>query len=134
MLLLTRLPVQFDTWVWKVPVGHVMETKIGLLVSGGERDQLRFSLLKKSSPSGDQLWPSVPIIFALNRESGKVQHFDQTLPDKELERVVQSLAQERPPPTVSHSGYYFARDVCGYLALWRAYWLHSRQTPKGGMD
>ena len=29
----TRLPVQFDTWVWKVPVGHVMEIKIGLLVS-----------------------------------------------------------------------------------------------------
>ena len=43
----TRLPVQFDTWVWKVPVGHVTETKIGLLVSRMEQDQLRFSLLRR---------------------------------------------------------------------------------------
>jgi hypothetical protein len=88
----TRLPVQFDTWVWKVPLGHVMETKIGLLVSGREQDQLRFSLLKKSSPPGDQPWPTAPTVFALDRESGQVQHFDQTLADKDLERVVQSLA------------------------------------------
>ena len=83
----TRLPVQLDTWIWKVPVGHAMETKIGLLVQRAEQDQLRFSLLRRSSPSGNQPWQNTPTVFALDRESGEVQHFDQTLSDKDFNAV-----------------------------------------------
>jgi hypothetical protein len=100
----TRLPVQFDTWIWKVPVGHVMENRIGLLVSRKQQDQLRFSLLRKSSPPGKQPWPNTPTIFALDRESGESQHFDQTLPDKDLEHAVQSLsalAKNGPHPPLN---------------------------------
>ena len=88
-----RLPVHLDTWVWKVPVGHVTETKIGLLVSRMEQDQLRFSLLQRCNSSSKQPWPNTPTIFALNRESGEAKHFDQTLSDKDLEPMVQSLSK-----------------------------------------
>ena len=53
-----RLPVQFDTWVWQIPVGHVTETKIGSLISNGEQDQLRFSLLSRCTTLGKQPCPT----------------------------------------------------------------------------
>lgn len=95
----TRLPVQFDTWIWSLQIGHVRENKIGLLISDMEQDQLRFSLLKKCSPIGDQPWSNIPAIFALDRESGEATVFDQTLPDMDLERVVRhfsDLAKKGP--------------------------------------
>ena len=116
----TRLPMQLDTWVWKVPVGHVMEIKFGLLVQRGEQDQLRFSLLRRSSPCGDQPWPNTPIVFALDRESGEVQHFDQTLSDKDLERVVQSLsnlAKNGPHPPLNALRQTSTCKSCGYQHL-----------------
>jgi len=99
MLSFTRLPVQFDTWIWSLQIGHVRENRIGLLVSGMEQDQLRFSLLKKCSPIGNQPWPNTPSIFALDRESGEAAVFDQILPDSHLERLVahfSNLARKGP--------------------------------------
>ncbi|MBI5964092.1 MAG: hypothetical protein HY863_11495 [Chloroflexi bacterium] len=128
----TRLPVQFDTWIWRLQIGHVMETKIGLLVSNMEQDQLRFSLLGKCSPTGDQPWPNTPAIFALDRESGEAKVFDQTLPDRELERVVESLSNLarkgphhplnalRQPSTCKKCGYQnqcFKRNIISPFAL-----------------
>jgi hypothetical protein len=113
----TRLPVQLDTWIWKAPVGHVMEIKIGLLVSRLEQDQLRFSLLRRSSPIGNQPWQNTPTIFALDRESGEVQHFDQTLSDKDLERVVGSLsnlAKNGPHPPLNALRQPSICRNCGY--------------------
>src|SRR5262249_39734784 len=60
-----RLPVQFDAWIWKVPVGHVTETKIGLLVLRGELDQLRFALMQRCNSSSKLPWPNTPTVFAL---------------------------------------------------------------------
>jgi hypothetical protein len=88
----TRLPVQFDTWLWKIPTGHVMETKIGLLVSRLEQDQLRFALMRQCHPLGQKPWPNIPIVYALDRETGEADHFEQTLSDDDLERVIQSLS------------------------------------------
>lgn len=116
----TRLPIQFDTWIWKVPVGHVTEIKIGLLVQRAEQDQLRFSLLRRSSPSGNQPWPNTPTVFALDHESGEVQHFDQTLADKDLERVVQSLsnlAKNGPHPPLNALRQPSICRNCGYQHL-----------------
>jgi len=113
----TRLPVQLDTWIWKVPVGHVMEIKIGLLVQRAEQDQLRFSLLRRSSPIGNQPWQNTPTVFALDRESGEVQHFDQTLSDKDLERVVESLsnlAKNGPHPPLNALRQPSICRNCGY--------------------
>ena len=104
VLSFAHLPVQFDTWVWKVPVGHVLETKIGLLVSSMEQDQLRFSLIRRCNSPGKQLWPNTPSVFALDRESGEAKHFDQTVSDQDLERVVQSLsnlAKNGPHPPIN---------------------------------
>src|SRR5690606_18475629 len=72
----TRLPIQIDTWVWKVPVGHVTENKIGVLISNQHQDQLRFSLMRRCTSMGKQPWPNTPVIFALDRETGEASHFD----------------------------------------------------------
>ena len=117
---LTRLPVQLDTWVWKIPVGHVTETRIGLLVSRMEQDQLRFALMRHCQPPGQQSWSNTPTIYALDRESGAVDHFEQMLSDDDLERVIQSFAG------LAKNGPYFPLNAlrqrsickkCGYQHL-----------------
>jgi hypothetical protein len=115
-----NLPVQFDTWIWKVPVGHVTETKIGALVSNGEQDQLRFSLLRRCTTMGKQPWPNTPTIFALDRESGAVSHFDQILSDRDLEKLVQSLsnlAKKGPHPPLNALRQPSLCKHCGYQQL-----------------
>lgn len=116
----TRLPVQFDTWTWKVPVGHVTETKIGLLVSNGEQDQLRFALMSRSAPMGKQPWSNTPTIFALDRETGEARHFDQILSDKDLEKMVRALsdmAKNGPHPPLNALRQPSICKHCGYQHL-----------------
>lgn len=115
-----NLPVQFDTWIWKVPVGHVTETKIGTLVSNGEQDQLRFSLLNRCTTLGKQPWPNTPTLFALDCETGTVSHFDQLLADKDLEKMVQSLsnlAKKGPHPPLNALMQPSICKQCGYQQL-----------------
>jgi hypothetical protein len=112
-----RLPVQFDTWVWRIQFGHVTEIKIGLLVSRMEQDQLRFALMRKCQPVGQQPWQNTPALYALDRDTGDAKYFEQTLDDEDLERVVQSLARLAKagphfpinalshPLTCAHCGY-----------------------------
>lgn len=112
-----RLPAQFDTWVWKVKVGHVTEVTIGLLTHSGEQDQLRFGLLQRCSPFGDQPWPNLPAIFALDCESGQAQHFDPRLADKDLEKLVKQLsvlAKNGPHPPLNALRDPFICKSCGY--------------------
>jgi len=115
-----RLPVQFDTWIWKVPVGHVTETKIGALVSNREQDQLRFSLLRRCTTIGTQPWSNTPTLFALDRESGAASHFDQVLSDRDLEKMVESLsnlAKKGPHPPLNALRQPSICKQCGYQQL-----------------
>lgn len=115
-----RLPVQFDTWIWKASVGHVTEAKIGALVAGGEQDQLRFALLKRCTTLGKQPWPSAPAIFALDRENGEAKRFDQTLADRDLENIVGSLsdlAKKGPHPPLAALRQPSICKRCGYQQL-----------------
>jgi len=115
-----RLPVQFDTWIWQVPVGHVTETKIGALVSKGDQDQLRFSLLKRCTTIGTQPWPNTPTLFALDRETGAASHFDQVLSDRDLEKMVKSLsdlAKKGPHPPLNALRQPSICKQCGYQQL-----------------
>lgn len=116
----TRLPIQFDTWVWKIPVRHVMETRIGLLVSNQEQDQLRFSLMRRCASMEKQPWPNTPTIFGLDRETGEVRHFDQILPDKDLDQMVQSLSNQSkkgPHPPLNALRQPSICKQCGYQHL-----------------
>jgi hypothetical protein len=116
----TRLPVQFDAWIWKVPVGHITETKIGLLVTSQEQDQLRFSLMARCNPAGKQPWSNVPTIFALDRATGEASHFDQTLSDGDLEKMIQSLsalAKNGPHPPLNALSQPSVCKKCGYQHL-----------------
>jgi hypothetical protein len=115
-----RLPVQFETWIWKVTIGHVTETKIGLLVSRGEQDPLRFALMQRSSPCGDQPWPNTPLAFALDRDTGEVKNHDPTLVDKDVERLVSSLAnlsKNGPHPPLNALHHPSTCRTCGYQHL-----------------
>lgn len=115
-----RLPVQFDTWVWQIPVGHVTETKIGSLVSNGEQDQLRFSLLSRCTTLGKQPWSNTPAIFALDRETGEAKHFDQLLANRDLEKTVESLsnlAKKGPHPPLNALRQPSICKQCGYQQL-----------------
>lgn len=116
----TRLPVLFDTLVWRVPVGHAMEVKLGLLTQRREQDALRFSLLGRSSPPGRQPWPNRPAVFALDRESGEAQKYNQTLAERDLERTVQALAnlaKDGPHPPLNALSQPSICRNCGYLTL-----------------
>lgn len=115
-----RLPVQFDTWIWKVPMGHVTETKIGALVSNGEQDQLRFSLLRHCTTMGKQPWSNTPTLFSLDRETGAVSHFDQLLSDRDLGNMVQALsdlAKKDPHPPLNALRQPSICKQCGYQHL-----------------
>jgi len=115
-----RLPVQFDIWIWQVPVGHVTETKIGALISGREQDQLRFSLLRRCTTFEKQPWPNTPAIYSLDRETGEARHFDQLLADRDLEKTVESLsnlAKKGPHPPMKALQQPSACKHCGYRQL-----------------
>jgi len=115
-----HLPVQFDTWTWQVPVGHVTETKIGSLVSHGEQDQLRFSLLRRCTTLGKQPWPNTPVIFALDRDTGAAKDFDQLLANRDLEKMVghlSTLAKTGPHPPLIALRQPSTCTQCGYQQL-----------------
>lgn len=115
-----RIPVQLDVWVWRVPIGHATEIKIGVLISKAEQDQLLFSLVRRSSPMGDQPWPNTPVVFGLDRETGEAQQFDQTLVAKDLERTVQALseiAKKGPYPPLHAFRHSTVCRACGYQNL-----------------
>ena len=117
---ITRMPIQFDTWIWKIPKGHVMETRIGLLVSNQEQDQLRFSLMRRCTSMGKQPWPNTPTIFGLDRDTGEARHFDQILSDEDLEQVVQSLsnqARKGPHPPLNALSQPAICKQCGFQHL-----------------
>ncbi|MBI5933859.1 MAG: hypothetical protein HY867_09140 [Chloroflexi bacterium] len=112
-----RIPLQFETWVWKLAIGHVTETRLGLFVQRRQQDELRFALLRRSSPPGDQPWPNSPLVFALDRETGEADHHDPLLADGDLERLVQSLshlAKNGPHPPLNALHYPSTCSACGY--------------------
>jgi len=112
-----RMPVQFDTWVWQVPVGHVTETRIGSLISNGEQDQLRFSLLNRCTTLGKQPWSNTPAIYSLNRETGESKLFDPLLANRDLEKTVDSLsnlAKKGPHPPLNALQQPSICKGCGY--------------------
>lgn len=116
----TRLPIQFEALIWRVSVGQATEIRIGALAQRGEQDQLRLCLLGRCSPNGRQPWPNRPMIFTLDRDSGEVQHFEQTLPERNLERTVQflsSLAKDGPHPPLNALRQPSTCRTCGYPSL-----------------
>ncbi len=115
-----RMPVQFDTWVWQVQVGHVTETRIGSLLSNGEQDQLRFSLLNRCTTLGNQPWSNTPAIYSLNRETGEAKLFDPLLANRDLEKTVASLsnlAKKGPHPPLNALQQPSICKQCGYQQL-----------------
>jgi hypothetical protein len=115
-----RSPVHFETLVWRVQIGHVTEARIGLLVQRGELDLLRFALLGLSSPHGDHPWPNLPLVYALDRETGEAKLADQPVSNRELPKLVRQLAkaaQEGPYLPLTALQYPSDCKNCGYQHL-----------------
>ncbi len=115
-----RIPARLEALVWRLPLGHVTEIRIGLLVSNGEQDLLRFALLRLSSPAGGQPWPTPPQVFALDRSTGQAWHADLPLPDKkvpELVRQISALAKNGPYPPLNAFRQPSLCKECGYRHL-----------------
>ena len=115
-----RLPVQFDTWVWKVPVGHVTETKIGCTGLQWEQDQLRFSLLRRCTTSANNPGPTRPPSLPWIVKPVKRNISIKLLSDKDLEQMVQSLsnlAKNGPHPPLNALRQPSICKKCGYQQL-----------------
>ncbi len=115
-----REPAEFDVWKWQVPNSPVMQTNFSLLVSNMEQDQLRFSLLKNCSLPDNQPWPTTPTIFAIDRETGEAKQFVQTLANRDLEHVMQSLSKlagNGPYPPLNAISHSSKCKKCGFQTL-----------------
>jgi hypothetical protein len=64
--------VKYPVWGWEVINGSSKEIYLGLLVSGGIQDALRFALVNDSKPADGHGWPDGkrPYLFALDRVTG----------------------------------------------------------------
>ena len=88
-----RLPIQFDVWLWKVSVGHITETKIGLLGRTNEQDQLRFTLMRYCQPMGEQPWQNTPTVHVLDPLTGESKLFERKFAKRYLESIVDFMAE-----------------------------------------
>lgn len=112
-----RLPVHFETLVWRVQVGHIREARIGVLVQDGELDLLRFGLLSRSNQQGDHPWPNLPQIYALDRKTGEVKRAELPVSSREFPGLVRQLAEaakEGPYPPLNALQRPSICKGCGY--------------------
>ena len=74
----SRLRVHLPVWGWEVTVGKVKSVYLGLLVSRGKQDALRFALVHNSDLVGDKPWPGGqrPYLYALDRVSGETEYMN----------------------------------------------------------
>ncbi|MEJ2710652.1 MAG: hypothetical protein P8074_23775 [Anaerolineales bacterium] len=114
-----RRPLRFPAWVWFDRLGHAERVVIGLLVKGGEQDELRFALARLAGPEGDAPWPAPPEVWAMDRESGKAEPVDPHLPLEGAAPLVSrmaELAKQGPyPPLAAFSSPERCRS-CGFSA------------------
>lgn len=70
--------VRFPVWGWDVITEGLKRNYLGLLVSGGAQDALRFVLVNDSEPADGQGWPEGkrPYLFALDRVTGTAREMD----------------------------------------------------------
>ena len=115
-----RQPVHFEALVWRVRTGHVTEARIGALLQDGEQDLLRLALLGLSSPQVDHLWPNLPLVYAMNPETGEAKLTDLPISSRELPALVRQLAkaaQEGPYPPLTALQRPSVCKGCGYQNL-----------------
>jgi hypothetical protein len=115
-----RQPVHFEALVWRVRTGHVIDARISALVRNGEQDLLRLTLLGLSNPQGDHPWPNLPLVYAMNPETGEAKLADRPISNRELPVLVKQLAkaaQEGPYPPLTALQRPSACKRCGYQNL-----------------
>lgn len=115
-----RLPIQFDVWLWKVSVGHITETKIGLLGRSNEQDQLRFTLMRYCQPMGQQPWQNTPTVHVLDPLTGESKLFERKFAKRYLESIVDfmaGLAIKGPYPPVHALNQSPRCKKCGFQKI-----------------
>jgi hypothetical protein len=117
----TRKPVYFPAWCWEEKYSLVTRYVVGLLVSNGVQDQLRFALTIKSAPDREDKrpWPSEPSIYALDRKTGKADPMNATIDTRDALNMLDPLsriAKCGPYPPVNAINCPQTCFVCGFNA------------------
>lgn len=112
-----RRPVGFPAWVWHERAGHGERVVIGLLVKGRGQDELRFALARMAEPEGDKPWPVRPEVWAIDRETGKVEPNDAFLPAERLAPTVARLAVLAKEGPYLPQGALVSPDRCRFCGF-----------------
>jgi len=88
-----RRPAYYPAWSWRDQVENARRAVIGLPVTAKNQDQIRLGLAWRANLVGDRPWPATPEVWALERETGCADHFDERLPKDDLSHVVEQLAE-----------------------------------------
>lgn len=111
--------VKFPVWGWEVTNGSSRNIYLGVLVSGGMQDALRFSLVNNSEPADGDGWPDGkhPHLFALDRVTGGAEEMNLVVSQEYAVSAVSSIykaARIGPNPPLGAFQNYFQCLSCGY--------------------
>jgi hypothetical protein len=114
-----RSPAYLPAWSWVSRFKNATRIVVGIVISNQEQDQLRLCLAGRASPAGDKPWPSAPEVWALERETGRADHFDARLDEGALAIAVEKLAEAAKngpyPPLAALQGSIKCNH-CGFRA------------------
>jgi len=114
-----RRSVSFPVWVWTAQDGRASRIVAGLMVSHGQRDQLRFLLAQQSSPQGDQPWSSPLEVWAIDPLRGSAEPFGGVIEAEDLPKMIERLAylaKNGPHPPIVALNQPRKCTQCGYQA------------------
>ncbi len=111
--------VNFPVWGWEVTNGSSRHIYLGLLVSGGMQDALRFALVNNSGLADGNGWPdgNPPHLFALDRVTGGSEEMNQV---KRQEKAISAVSSIYRAARIGHSlplgafQNYYQCLSCGY--------------------
>jgi len=117
------LRVHFPIWGWEARVGKVHSIYLGLLVSDGRQDVLRFALVNNSYLVAEKICPGRRThIFGLDRELGTAEHISLSLEQRDALSMIMPMDEEAckgPNFPLSILRDYDTCYFCGYRKVCR---------------
>lgn len=116
----TETHVRFPVWGWDViTAGGSRQIYLGLLVSGGRQDALRFTLVNNSASADGNGWPDGkhPYLFALDRVTGEAEKINLAVRQESAISAVSSIYRTaRIGPNLPLGAFqnYYRCLSCGY--------------------
>ena len=118
----SRLRLHLPVWGWESTLGRVRSIYLGLLVSNGMQDAIRFYLVNNSDLVGDSPWPDGkrPFVYALDRVTGGAEYMNAKATEKHaLGSVMPMYRQARMGPNLLPAAFREHQKclACGYRKM-----------------